>query len=104
MCEACYIEFGSPKIVSEQTRRAAYMVGKVYEHSCVGGNAHVVFDDWNLEDGSIRYCLDVAIPDSPDDPPEKIEAERTALNTFMALSMDERASALAIHDGFIKTT
>lgn len=33
-------------------------IEKIYEWNCVGGPLHIVLDDGNTDDKSIRYCLD----------------------------------------------
>ena len=35
---------------------------EVYEYSAVGGNLHIVLDDYNIEDSHILWCLTDAIP------------------------------------------
>lgn len=99
MCLGCYEREGSPQIVNEKTVAAAAAVGKVYEYSSVGGNAHIVLDDWNLDDHNIRWCIDVAIAENSDgDPDEQLAVEREALERLLALTHGERVSALAIHE------
>ena len=57
MCFGCYEEFGKPTIINNRTERAAFLIEKVYEYSLVGGNCHIVTDDWNIDDDSIFWCL-----------------------------------------------
>lgn len=102
MCYGCYEGAGSPAIINDKTKTAAALVAKVYEYSLVGGNAHIVVDDWNLEDDNIRWCLDTALAENvheADD--EQLAAERVCLEALLALTPPERASAMALHDGFI---
>ena len=99
MCLGCYEREGSPRVVNEKTVAAADAVGKVYEYSSVGGNAHIVLDDWNLDDHNIRWCLDVAIAENSEgDSDEKLAVEREALERLLALTYEERVSALAIYE------
>lgn len=99
MCKRCYEEEGSPRIVNESTVAAAAAISKVFEYSCVGGNAHVVIDDWNVEDWNINAALRDWLPENVHDADDaQLEAEREALERLLALSYDERVSALAIHD------
>lgn len=103
MCESCYYEYGSPAILSDTTKEAAALVNRVYDFSIVGGNAHIVVDDWNLEDNNIRWCLDTALTENHHEAcTEQLIAERDCLEALLALSENERASAMAIHAGFIK--
>ena len=117
MCHGCWVEEGKPAIDTPAIRAAAAAVAEVYEHSCVGGNLHIVLDDWNLEDGSLAFCdAQIARGGHPDDPehspwytkeklenpdsPEQLAAERRCCDLFKALTVEERASALAFYDGF----
>lgn len=103
MCGTCYEGYGSPSIVNDRTRHGADLAAKVYEFSAVGGNAHIVLDDWNIEDGHIRWCLDNALPENFHESSEaEIAATRECLDAFAAMSIPERASALAILDGLIE--
>jgi len=102
MCYGCYEDAGSPAIVNEKTKATAALVAKVYEFSCVGGNAHNVVDDWNLKDHNIRWCLDEALKENAHEADsEQLAAERACLEALLALTDDERASAMALHDGFL---
>lgn len=102
MCYGCYEEAGEPAIINEATQAAAALVARVYEFSMSGGNAHIVVDDWNLEDSDIRWCLDTALVENVHKASdEQLAAERACLEALLALNPDERASAMALHDGFI---
>lgn len=94
MCHACYVRYGSPSIDSVRTRHAAELIRRVYEQGAVGGNAHIVLDDWNLEDAHIRWCLDEALVENIHC--TDVEVERRCLEAMLELSMDERASAMAL--------
>lgn len=102
MCIGCYEEAGRPEIVSDKTKYACALVSKIYEYSCVGSNMHIVTDDWNLEDESIDFCLN-AIRTEPyhEITPEQKEIEYSCALAFKNMTMDERASALAIFDGYL---
>ena len=98
MCLRCYRDkYDSASIVTPMTIAAANAIDAVYEWSPSGGDAHIVVDDWNLDDGNIQWCIDNA-----DD--EREEARRAAvdgLNILKQLSIPERASAMAIHEGYL---
>ena len=120
MCYGCWTEAGKPQIDTPAVRAAAAAVAEVYEHSCVGGNLHIVLDDWNIEDDNLEFCRGCiegkgAMPGieegSPHwafnerrranpDPPEQLAAEQKCYELFKALSLDERSAALALRDGF----
>jgi hypothetical protein len=103
MCYGCYEEMGSPKIVNDATTLAARLIDRVYDFSGAGGNAHVVLDDWNLEDNDIRWCLTegLAMGAAFGDSKEQMNEERACLEALLALSKDERASAMAIYEGWL---
>lgn len=96
MCYGCWEDFGFPMIRNERTEAAAVLVRDVYEHSPVGGNLHVIADDWNIEDEHFERGLDC----SPGTTPRQHECEKRCFDALKAMTLDERASALAIHDGF----
>jgi len=102
MCMGCYEKYGSPSIVNEKTERAAELIGRVYEWNAVGGNAHIVLDDWNLEDEHVAWCREhISTSDGYNDyPEEQLIAERECLAFLADLSLDERASALALYYEF----
>lgn len=99
MCSDCYKEFGSPKIITDKTIHAAELVNQLYDcKGCsVGGYGHIVFDDWNLEDNNILFCLRNAEHISDDGRLKSIEA----LKLFKSLSIEERYSAMAISNGIL---
>ncbi len=100
MCYECYTrEYGKPGIVNGVTIAAARAIDNVYHCDASGGDAHIVIDDWNLDDGNIRWCIEHA--DHEDD--ETREAALACLHMLLRLTVEERASALAISEGFIET-
>lgn len=121
MCYGCWEEAGKPVIDTPAVRAAAQAAAEVYEHACTGGNLHIVLDDWNIEDSNLEFCsqcIDGAgvMPlggstfaahlryneekQANPDPPEQLAVERCCCDLFMALTEEERASALALNDGF----
>lgn len=101
MCQNCYETAGSPQIVNENTTTAAELVKQVYKFSCVGGNLHIVLDDWNLEDSDIEFCSkQIASGGYGDCSQEQLTIERQCCDAFAAMTMKERASALAIADRY----
>jgi uncharacterized Fe-S cluster-containing radical SAM superfamily protein len=105
MCYECYEEAGKPTIINDKTKKAAELIKTMYEQEgcSVGGYAHIVTDDWNLDDDSVDWCIKEA---------EKGEYEhisdhgrQSCLNTLKCLkelTEDERYSALALVDYFIE--
>src|SRR5690606_30658274 len=108
MCYGCYEEYGFPRIVTASTLAAAEAAKKVYEFSCVGGNLHIVLDDWNIEDCNLEFCrqsitrIRAGSPEKYDDTtPEQVDAEDECLKLLEPMSLDERASSLALWDKFL---
>lgn len=104
MCINCYASYGSPKIFNEKTLKALELIEELYdcEMGGAGGFAHIVVDDWNLEDSNVDFCLSSAKGNSdPDYPTETKEAAIKCLEFMKTLSIEERASALAIRDKFV---
>jgi len=105
MCRTCYENADSPKVVNDKTKAAAQLVNDLYdtEDGGVGGYGHIVFDDWNLDDGDIDFCLKAANNNEYSSHlcEETRRASIKALEAFKALTEDERYSALAISSNFI---
>lgn len=101
MCYECYRKYGEPKVVSKQTKKAARLVAKVYEASCVGGNLHTIVDDWNIENRHLAFCKKAIEENFHQLTPEEQQVERDCLAALRALDIPGRVSALALHDGFL---
>lgn len=99
MCRSCWGEYGCPKIKSDRTRKAAKLIAEVYEYSVMGGNLHSIIDDWNIEDDS--FTNEEMKVYHKDAPIEQLEVERRTYKFLRKLSLEERASALAIEEGYI---
>lgn len=99
MCENCWREHGSPQLDGPQIRKAVSLIKAVYSYHPTGGALHIVLDDWNLEDKDIafakRYVADYAKRGQR-------EAELACFEHFCELSIAERASALAMYNGFFE--
>lgn len=102
MCESCYQDYESPRIITEQTIEAGRLISAVYRHHAAGGNAHSVLDDWNLEDSSINFCLEYIKKNEDGDSEEKLRDEKDCLELLLTMTEQERASALAMFDGYLK--
>jgi hypothetical protein len=100
MCLSCWNEYGLKEpIRNEATLKAAELIKKVYEFSGVGGNCHVVLEDWNLEDSNIEFTyrwLDGKECNVPFGDSAQQLAERECMDAMMKLSVEERASALRL--------
>lgn len=100
MCYTCWEEAGKPSILNDKTIKAAELINEIYytEDGGAGGNAHLVVDDWNLDDSSIDYCIKDRQNDIAE---ETIEACDKCLQFLKTLSMEERHSAMAISCDFL---
>lgn len=94
MCEACYISYGSPKKITNKTNECVNIVERIYENYPSGGALHVVLDDWNLEDDIVGYLFDGA------DGVSLSGDERKCISLLNDMTIDERATVLAIFDGY----
>jgi hypothetical protein len=96
MCEECWATYGNPQIDTPQVRHAAVMIDALYVDHLVGGHLHIVVDDWNLEDGFLSFCaMDAEERSGGYDPDEQACAD-----ALLALTEEERASALGLQEGF----
>lgn len=103
MCSNCWIDNGSSKIYNEEVEKAADLIDELYEceDGGVGGYAHIVTDDWNLEDHSIDWCIEAAEKGEYKHLNEECrQASLKALQQLRKLSEEERYSALALSSGF----
>lgn len=69
----------------------------------VGTHAHIVVDDWNVDDEDIKSCLDHLPGNFFKLTPEQIAAERAYLEAMLALSFNERISVCAIESELFST-
>ena len=87
MCETCWQKYGSPQHMTRRVRALARLMDRVGD---VGGGLHVVLDDWNLEDEHLDFCATQPLTGD----------ERTCLNAMRRASVADRASALALCEGY----
>ncbi len=100
MCNGCWKKYGSPKIVNALVLKAATLVDFLCDPtSGCDGPAHVVIDDWNIDDESISKALDILV-DGEDGFHSSDDFE--CLQVLKALPIEQRASALALQAGFFE--
>lgn len=99
MCESCYSGYGKPEVRNESVSLAVTLLRRLDELEPVGGVAHIVADDWNLEDEHIAWCLQQG-PDGYD--PDGYAAGMAFLAAMQAMSLDERATVLALADWMLE--
>ncbi len=95
MCSDCYEEYGSPKVLNEAVLEAVHLINSIYEFSTVGGNLHIQLDDWNIDD---EYWEEFK-PFREDSIEHELKIERKCFDMMKDMSLEERASALALHYG-----
>src|ERR1700753_2043398 len=101
MCMGCWAEYGAPYVLNDRTIACAKAIAAVYGESCAGGNLHCAVDDWNIDDSDIQSNLSQCEAGETYDPSRPwTAAETLCIKLMAALPLDERASALAMHDGF----
>lgn len=108
MCYACFVCFGSPTTVTTRAIQASKLIAELYTHNPVGGNLHIVTDDWNIDNDQVFYCKQEITAIKKGLPPEyafcdpvTVEIEYKILTLMEPMSEDERAVTLALHDKFI---
>lgn len=99
MCRACWEERGTPRIKSARVRALVPLIRRVYDFDCVGGNLHVVLEDWNIEDEIIAQCWGAIVAEESQ---LKAFAEVRCMEALLSCTLKERASALALYQGFIE--
>lgn len=99
MCYGCYEEFGKPSVISPETLRVADLCKQLYEFAPSGGDCHIVTDDWNLEDGNIRFCQEQLAHSQYG--VEQLAIERELLELMVPMSVGERASALGLWEHYV---
>lgn len=101
MCETCWTNNGGHNIINERTIKAAELIQAIYdsEDGGAGGYAHIVVDDWNLEDDSINFSINAI--NEGDLAEETGRACLECLTYLKGLTWEERVSALAIQNEYL---
>lgn len=101
MCSSCWVDYGSPKLDSLEIQQCAELIIQFYmlDDCGAGGVLHIVTDDWNLEDEHLQFCRENA--EKVSDYDQKDLAIRI-LDLMDGMNLQERASAMALFDGYIK--
>jgi len=102
MCQACWRKhYNASRIDTERVRAARDAIAKVYDFSLVGGNLHVMLDDWNI--GYEGFNGEILGWIAAEENTEKRAAELTCFEAMRDLPLLERASALALFWGYWET-
>lgn len=97
MCQSCYAEYGSPTVDTPKTRQLSWVLGRMDPF----GSLHIIVDDWNLEDDNIEFCRGFADKNERGYSAEVIADENHCLDLLESCTLEERASAMAMADGFM---
>jgi hypothetical protein len=101
MCHDCYKEYGTPKIINTSTKRVVKLIRRLYVTHSTGAALHIVTDDWNLEDDHIIYCLTYLLDNAQYYTSKDFKLQKRLLTLLKRMTIEERASALAIVDEYI---
>lgn len=85
-----YVEYGEPTLDTPAIRQAAALISFTNHY----GALHIVVDDWNIEDHHLQWCLDHE---------DAKASEKQLMRMMLALTLEERASAMAIAEGYWST-
>lgn len=99
MCIDCYDQYDAPRIYNDKVKKAVKLIGQIYDFHSAGGALHIVLDDWNLERHYIDYCEDYMNLEKEGIIPKKHKIQMDCIALLKQMTIDERASALALHNG-----
>lgn len=104
MCYSCWEGYGSPTSDNPQIRECAKLIDDLYNYpeGGVGGNLHIITDDWNIDDEHIQFCQDQVDKNDYDIPYGQLATEKRILELMTPMLIDERASVLGRKWNFIK--
>lgn len=106
MCRSCWENiYNFASLDTPDIRKLAGLIGQVYKYSLSGGHLHVVIDDWNLDDDNVNFALKyiTSIEDQPGIDRRLIDLEWKCLFFLVNMTVEDRASALAMYEGFVRT-
>ena len=80
-------------------KRIAHLIDTIYTYSGVGSNCHIVLDDYNVEDDSIRWVLDDAISENLHESTDhQLTVERECMELLLILPVAARMALVAGED------
>lgn len=89
MCQGCFAQYNNPT-PSPEALALAPLLASLFPNG--GGGAHIVVEDWNLEDSNILWCMNEWEEITPH--------EKGVLGKLLLLSEPQRAAALAWAEGW----
>ena len=102
MCYDCWASYGKPIIINGIINRLAKLIDVLYKYHGAGGGLHIIVDDWNLEDSHVEFCEQNIAKEEYIKlcPKTRLNTEKACIKLLKSLSIQERASALALQRGF----
>jgi hypothetical protein len=94
MCMSCFkahVEEVGRTEVTDDMRAVLPLIAAVYEESCVGGNLHIVVDDWNIEDHHVKWCAEI---------PNLTAAEQACVDALLALTEAQRNEVMLLESAY----
>ena len=83
--------------MNEKIEIAKRLIKELYEECPLGGYGHIVFDDYNVEDGHVDWCISEAEKGGYDFIEESGRIKSlVALIHFRTLTEDERCETLGV--------
>lgn len=106
MCCGCWEEYGKPQINDGQVQAAALLVWHLEREGIPSlGPLHIHIDDWNIEDEFFVEPIE-NVPGWETLSPNLTDGERDIVRKLYSLlasmTVQQRASALALNEGFWK--
>lgn len=99
--DSVWEELGRPDDWNPKVERALELIGAIYEYEPVGGPMHVELDDWNIEGVITPYPYTPASFVEEDEAEQVRAAVAELIPLLNAMTVHERASALARHWGYL---
>ena len=97
MCKQCWEEAGNPRIDNPEVRKAQQLISELYEIHSSGGDLHIVLDDWNVDNESLKFCYYEILLDTKLDRNDR-DLHLKVYYQLMKLTPQERISVLALND------
>jgi len=101
--EPLWVELGRPDDWNPKVKRALELIRAIYEYEPVGGPMHVELDDWNIEGVITPYPYTPSMYVEEDEAEQVRAAVAELIPLLNTMTLNERASALARHWGYVPT-
>lgn len=103
MCQGCYKSYGSPNVRSRKTAQVVRLINKLNNAGQLKGPAFDVVAEWCLDDEAVAEGIQDCLRQDPEDPEDAEEVGRAfvLLTQLLGMTVDERATAMAIYWGYL---